>query len=282
MNWFYFNEAGEVVGPLSEETLRELHAIGRLAATTQVCREGSEDWTILAGALGTFTATPPPPPPVSHTPPPAVDTSGTNEQSFGSWYATKFGKMSGVKQALAWIFYGFLWIPVWWLISTQSHTSAAENSSGSGGHISNQVSSTNPAAMPTASKNRYSKPVLIGCIVALCVLAAIIGAGKKTASDNSHGNEAPPPSQPQPTQTQYPQLDSISVTQSSPCRRCRGTGQLKGQCKECYGGGTIMTKDADYGGLTISKPPMRLPCPQCRGSGSMAVPCPQCRGRGAE
>ena len=58
MNWFYFNEAGEVVGPLSEETLRELHAIGRLAATTQVCREGSEDWTTLAEALGTFTATP--------------------------------------------------------------------------------------------------------------------------------------------------------------------------------------------------------------------------------
>ena len=58
MNWFYFNEAGEVVGPLSEETLRELHAIGRLAATTQVCREGSEDWISLAEALGTFTATP--------------------------------------------------------------------------------------------------------------------------------------------------------------------------------------------------------------------------------
>ena len=58
MNWFYLNEAGEVVGPLSEETLRELHAIGRLAATTQVCREGSEDWITLAGALGTFTANP--------------------------------------------------------------------------------------------------------------------------------------------------------------------------------------------------------------------------------
>ena len=58
MNWFYFNEAGEVVGPLSEETLRELHASGRLAATTQVCREGSEDWISLAEALGTFTATP--------------------------------------------------------------------------------------------------------------------------------------------------------------------------------------------------------------------------------
>ena len=58
MNWFYLNEAGEVVGPLSEETLRELHAIGRLAATTQVCREGSEDWIILTEALGTFTATP--------------------------------------------------------------------------------------------------------------------------------------------------------------------------------------------------------------------------------
>jgi hypothetical protein len=58
MNWYYLNEAGEVVGPLSEETLRELHAIGRLAATTQVCREGSEDWISLAQALGTFTANP--------------------------------------------------------------------------------------------------------------------------------------------------------------------------------------------------------------------------------
>jgi RsiW-degrading membrane proteinase PrsW (M82 family) len=65
MNWYYLNDASEVVGPLSEETLRELHAIGRLAATTKVCREGSEDWTILAEALGTFTATPPPPPPTT-------------------------------------------------------------------------------------------------------------------------------------------------------------------------------------------------------------------------
>ena len=58
MSWYYLNEAGEVTGPLLEETLRELHAIGHLAATTQVCREGSEDWISLAEALGTFTATP--------------------------------------------------------------------------------------------------------------------------------------------------------------------------------------------------------------------------------
>lgn len=281
----YLIQNGQQAGPFSVEVIRVMLSTGHIAITDQGWHEGLTAWQ----SLSTFlpipepppVAPPPiPPPPVSHTPPPAVDTSGTNEQSFGSWYATKFGKMSGVKQALAWIFYGFLWIPVWWLISTQSHTSAAENSSESGGHISNQASSTNPAAMPTASKNRYSKPVLIGCFVAFGVLAAIIGAQNQRASENSHRKEAPPPSQPQPTQTQYPQLDSTSVTRSSPCRFCQGTGQRLEQCSRCRGNGTIMTgRDSKW---DPRNPPMQIPCPQCRGGGQMPVRCSSCRGTGAD
>jgi hypothetical protein len=180
----YLIQNGQQAGPFSVEVIRVMLSTGHIALTDQGWHEGLTAWQSLSTFLPIpeppLVAPPPiPPPPVSHTPPPAVDTSGTNEQSFGSWYATKFGKMSGVKQALAWIFYGFLWIPVWWLTSTQSHTSAAENFSESGGHISNQASSTNPAAMPTASKNRYSKPVLF------FVGFAVIAVTRSCSQDSS-------------------------------------------------------------------------------------------------
>jgi hypothetical protein len=52
MNWYYRNESGEVVGPISEETLKELNATGALKVETQVCREGTQEWISLAEALG--------------------------------------------------------------------------------------------------------------------------------------------------------------------------------------------------------------------------------------
>lgn len=52
MNWYYLNESGEVAGPLSDETLKELNAVGALKGETHVCREGTEVWTSLAEVLG--------------------------------------------------------------------------------------------------------------------------------------------------------------------------------------------------------------------------------------
>jgi len=52
MSWYYLNESGEVVGPVSEQALKELNAVDVLATTSQVCREGTEEWIGLAEVLG--------------------------------------------------------------------------------------------------------------------------------------------------------------------------------------------------------------------------------------
>lgn len=67
----------------------------------------------------------------------------------------------------------------------------------------------------------------------------------------------------------------------NPCERCRGSGQLVGQCRGCYGAGTIMTKSANYDGISSYRQPMQVPCPQCRGNGKMPVPCQHCGGTGS-
>jgi len=48
MSWYYLNESGEVVGPVSEQALKELNVAGSLTEASLVCREGTEDWTSLA------------------------------------------------------------------------------------------------------------------------------------------------------------------------------------------------------------------------------------------
>jgi|GEM_PF-1882239 len=53
MSWYYLNESGEVVGPVSEQALKELNVAGSLTEASLVCREGTEDWIGLAEALGT-------------------------------------------------------------------------------------------------------------------------------------------------------------------------------------------------------------------------------------
>jgi hypothetical protein len=44
MKWYYLNNRGEVTGPVSADTLGQLSAVGALAADTQVCGDGSEEW----------------------------------------------------------------------------------------------------------------------------------------------------------------------------------------------------------------------------------------------
>lgn len=55
MTWHYLTASREVVGPLSEKALRELKAAGVLTGESQVCREGTDEWTNLANAFGAGT-----------------------------------------------------------------------------------------------------------------------------------------------------------------------------------------------------------------------------------
>jgi hypothetical protein len=38
--------------------------------------------------------------------------------AFGDWYKRVFGGSSPVAQGLLWLFYGFLWIPIWYFVSS--------------------------------------------------------------------------------------------------------------------------------------------------------------------
>lgn len=42
-------------------------------------------------------------------------TKRRNATTFGEWYGAKLGRLPLIIQAVAWLFYGFLWIPCWWL-----------------------------------------------------------------------------------------------------------------------------------------------------------------------
>ncbi len=44
-------------------------------------------------------------------------------QSFGNWYSQVFGKTSGIAQAVLWLFYGFIWILVWYFVSAHKNFS---------------------------------------------------------------------------------------------------------------------------------------------------------------
>lgn len=42
-SYYYLSEAREVLGPVSEETLKELHKVGALGANPQICEKGTND-----------------------------------------------------------------------------------------------------------------------------------------------------------------------------------------------------------------------------------------------
>lgn len=123
-----------------------------------------------------------------------------------------------------------------------------------------------PSSSPKKSDGRFRIGVLVALGCTALIVVAIIGSGASTP-----GNSPPSASQPSA---------GSNSNYRSPCRRCRGSGQLMGKCRQCYGAGTIMTKSPRYGDIEVYRKPMQVPCPQCRGGGRMPVPCTHCRGTG--
>jgi hypothetical protein len=105
-NW-YVTMAGSELGPLTDDQLRQLANEGKLGRDDFVRKEGVAK-AIAAGQIqGLFSVASPPPPPIVS--PPQVRTG-----TFSQWYGEHAGKWEMPFQVLAWIFYGFLWIPAWW------------------------------------------------------------------------------------------------------------------------------------------------------------------------
>lgn len=110
-------------GPLSSEQLRSLARTGKLKPTDLVRRGEIGEWkeaSSVAGLLSqgnearkTATAGP-----VSE---PAANSSPSESLGFIEWYKTKWmAQQPAVAQAALWLFYGWLWIPTWYLTTART------------------------------------------------------------------------------------------------------------------------------------------------------------------
>jgi hypothetical protein len=111
-NWFVTIE-GKERGPLTDAQLRQLARSGRLQRFDLVRREGSDrnlEAVQLKGLFEPFPAKTLPPPPLSTAPVPSAPT-------FTQWYGSAVGTWPMLLQVMAWLFYGFIWIPIWYGIS---------------------------------------------------------------------------------------------------------------------------------------------------------------------
>ncbi len=111
-NWFVTIE-GKEQGPLTDAQLRQLARSGRLQRFDLVRREGSDrqvEATHLKGLFEPIPANASPPTPPSTAIAPSTPT-------FTKWYGSTVGTWPVLLQVVAWFFYGFIWIPVWYSIS---------------------------------------------------------------------------------------------------------------------------------------------------------------------
>ncbi|MEX0612296.1 MAG: DUF4339 domain-containing protein [Pirellulales bacterium] len=154
--WFYVVD-GHESGPVEPADLKRLAASGQLKPTDKVRREDMAEWfhakqvkdlfaaaaRLPAGGVcrTTIAAAPPPTAGLSRQ---KATTNGTNSgrqqvshpsgankseqlgsrpvvvssnEAFGSWYRGRLGQHPLVLQIICWLFYGYFWIPIWWLVT---------------------------------------------------------------------------------------------------------------------------------------------------------------------
>lgn len=130
---WYYAKGDKNFGPVEPAELKRLAASGGLLPEDLVWKEGQSQRVRASNVKGLFAATAKPagvaprPAPtaakasaaISATPQglvPALKTAPTTA-TFLQWYKLKLGKRSVIVQAVLWIVYGFIWIPVWWLLT---------------------------------------------------------------------------------------------------------------------------------------------------------------------
>jgi hypothetical protein len=124
-NWFVLLADVEI-GPLTDAQLRKLAASGKMSPTDMVRTDASTQRRPASEVKGLF-----PPtllPPVHTARQPAA--SGGPPVTFGTWYRDHPGSWHILVQAVAWIFYGFLWIPGWWALSLTNGGTPADSARG--------------------------------------------------------------------------------------------------------------------------------------------------------
>jgi hypothetical protein len=113
-NWFVLL-AGVEVGPLTDTQLRQLAASGKMSPTDQVRTDASPTFRRASEVRGLWA----PPSQASASTATQPSTAEGRPLTFGGWYREHPGKWPIPLQVVAWLFYGFLWIPGWWALSLQ-------------------------------------------------------------------------------------------------------------------------------------------------------------------
>jgi hypothetical protein len=121
--------SGVEVGPLSDAQLQQLADTGKLTPDDLVRKEGGQQAVPAARVKGLFRQVNADNQPDT---PPKERTGILRETplTFSAWYATGVGKWSKPLQILAWIFYGFLWIPGWWGVTLANSEDSASRDRG--------------------------------------------------------------------------------------------------------------------------------------------------------
>lgn len=101
--WF-INLAGVDLGLVDDQQLRKLARSGRLLPDDLVCKPGLMSPVRASRVRGLFSSRP------DCVNPPAFRSLVT----FSDWYELHPGRWPAWTQVIAWLFYGFLWIPGWW------------------------------------------------------------------------------------------------------------------------------------------------------------------------
>lgn len=153
--WYYLAD-GQQQGPVEPAALKHLATTGKLKPTDKVRREDMAEWYQAKQIKGLFAPVQSQPagrrPVAAVTEPSAMayrsDERKANDddgvlaeqhvlqsvsvvsprqaarsqstsagRSFGSWYEGRLGNKPIVVQIVSWLFYGFIWIPVWWWVT---------------------------------------------------------------------------------------------------------------------------------------------------------------------
>ena len=107
---------------MSSAQLKKLADDGKLKASDQVQVDGGS-WKPIASVKGLGVSKPSSsaaaPPPIPHTASESPPTSPSGATPFPEWYATKWpSNLRWYFQVPLWLFYGFVWIPVWYVLTT--------------------------------------------------------------------------------------------------------------------------------------------------------------------
>lgn len=131
---WHYAKGNQKFGPVESAELKRLASASVLLPEDLVRKEGQPRWVRASSIKGLFTSgdstarTAPPAVPLANLAVPSPESNGSmtmtkgaspgrRKATFVEWYRVTLGKRWWIVQGVLWVFYGFLWIPIWWLVT---------------------------------------------------------------------------------------------------------------------------------------------------------------------